>query len=231
MRPIPQTIEAIGELTRYAEEPDLLPSLQEMADDVERLVPDCMGFSIAWVDDGVTFTLEASTETIAVFDALQYLQAGPCTAAVDRGEGLETDPEALMTEESWQVFAQATAACGVRSSLTFPLTEEGRIVGSINLYGASDKAFDGHHQELADMLGVWAPDAVKNADLSFESRRRAVRAPERIRRTREIDRAVGILATRAGEDVEAAAQRLERAALEAGVTQEALARAVLHLDT
>ena len=230
MRPIPQTIEAVGELARYTQDIGLLDSLQQLSDRVQVLVPDCMGLSLCWVDEGVTFTVAASDEEIAVFDALQYLEAGPCTEAVRRGEGVATNHDELMSEAGWWTFAVATAAKGVRSSLTFPIKDQARTVGSVNLYGASDHAFDDLHQELADALGAWAPGAISNADLSFDSRSRAEAAPHVIRASREIDIAVGVLAERTGRGVDECRSRLEEAALAAHVAPEALARALLDLE-
>lgn len=231
MRPIPQTVEAITELARYDNsDDDLLESLQRMGERVQRLVPDCLGLSLCWAEDGIAFTLMASEEEIAVLDGLQYLGAGPCTEAVRRAEGVATNHAELMSEDTWWIFAVASAARGVRSSLTFPLTEHGRIVGSINLYGGSDRAFDGQHQELADALGVWAPGAVRNADLSFTTRLRAERAPGKIRETREVDLAVGVLAARSGESTEATMRRIDRAALAAGISVVTLARALRDLE-
>lgn len=229
MRPIPQTVEAVSELARYDDQ-DLLASLQGMGERVQRLVPDCLGLSLCWAEDDIAFTLMASEEEIAVLDGLQYLGAGPCTEAVRRAEGVATDHADLMSEETWWIFALASAARGVRSSLTFPLTDHGRTVGSINLYGGSDRAFDGQHQELADALGVWAPGAVRNADLSFATRRRAEQAPGRIREAHEVDVAVGVLAARSGESTEVTLRRIERAALAAGVSVVALARALRDLE-
>ena len=77
MRPITQTVEAISLVSRDADENDLLTVLQDLADKVEELVPDCVGLSIAWADHGVTFTLVASDEEVAVLDGLQYFDGGP----------------------------------------------------------------------------------------------------------------------------------------------------------
>jgi GAF domain-containing protein len=229
MRPIQQTIEAVTSLGRRTDEGDLLLALQGLADKVQERVPDCTGLSIAWAEHGVTFTLVASDEEIAVLDALQYFDGGPCVDAVHRGQGIETGATSPLDEESWRLFAQATAVAGVRSTLTFPVTEHGHVTGSVNLYGASANAFEGHHEELAEILSASAPGAVRNADLSFRSRRVAEQAPQALRAQGLINRAAGMIGVHEGVDVSTALQRLYTAAARAGIRPEQLAQALLDL--
>ena len=154
MKPIPQTIEAAREMSRYVgDEREVLAELQAISDQVTDVVPQCLGLSLAWNDHGITFTLVASDDEIAVMDGVQYLDGGPCVAAVDAGHGIETSHDELVSEDPWRMFARATAARGVRSTLTMPITERGSVVGSVNLYGGSEDAFEGHHDELAQILG------------------------------------------------------------------------------
>lgn len=229
MRPIPQTIEVLGELSRTTGSPELLPELQRIADRVQQLVPDCIGLSLAWLEDGLTFTLVASDQQLAVFDAFQYLDGGPCVESVQQQTGLETRMDELLAEDRWRLFAQGTAARGVRCSLTFPLITDHHVIGSVNLYGASDRAFEGHLDALAEILGAWAPGAVRNADLSFESRRRAEQAPQLLRAQGVVSRASGMVAAHYDIDVQTAHDRLVQAAGRAHVPPEELAQAILEL--
>ena len=230
MRPLPQTIQVLDDLSRRTGTTDLLAELQSMADRVQTLVPDCIALSLAWLDHGLTFTLVASDQQVAVLDALQHLDvgAGVESPRVDTGPG--TSVEELFAEDQWRSTAQGTAAPGVRCSLTFPLMAEDRTAGSVNLYGASSRAFDGHHEELADILGAWAPGAVSNADLTFESRQQAQQAPEHLRTQGQVDRAVGFLAASFDIDLDAAWARLQAAAQQDMVSVEDLAAQVLALS-
>lgn len=229
MKPIPETVEAVDVLGEVVRGVDLLTALQSMAERVQHVVPDCVGLSIAWTDEGVTFTLVASDEEIAVLDAIQYLAGGPCVDAVEEDHGIHATREDLLDEQNWRIFARATAAVGVRSTITFPLSSHNVIVGSANLYGASDHAFQGHEEELALIVGGWAPGVVHNADLSFTTRRTAQGAPQRLRTDARIDRAIGYLAARLGLDAEAAYRRMQAAALRAGISMIQLAEALLKL--
>lgn len=227
MQPISETVELAQELGRYNPEFDVLAHLQDTADRVQEVVPECVGLSIAWMDHGVAFTLVASDSEIAVLDAMQYLGGGPCTETVERGTGRHWGPEDPMNEDGWQLFAQATAARAVRSSLTLPLTHGGRIVGTANLYAASDNAFAGHLEALADIVGGSADGVVRNADLTFATRRVAEQSLESLRADDVINTAMGLLAEKLHVDLAAAEQRLADCATRAGITPGQFARALL----
>jgi GAF domain-containing protein len=183
VEPTPETLEAMEEL-RHGDgggDPDLLEQLLQRADAVLAIVPDCIGISVASTQHEVSFTVVASTEEIALMDALQYLAGGPCLEGAAGERVLELDQAALMSEDEWRVFARSSAARGVASTLTLPILEDGTVVGSVNLYGGSGNAFTGHHEAIARIFDAWAPGAVTNADLEFTTRRNAEQAPRRIR--------------------------------------------------
>jgi GAF domain-containing protein len=228
MRPIPQTIEAARQLS-VGTDVDVLRGVQLMADRVQEVVPDCLGLSIAWIEQGVTFTLEATDEEIAVLDAVQYLDHGPCVQAVDEKHGLESSRSDLLDEGRWQMFASATAAHAVRSTLTFPLTRDAAVVGSVNLYAASDKAFEGHHEELAAILGASAAGAVRNADLTFATRALAQQAPRLAHDDSLLDVASGAASVVLGIAPALARQRMVDAARRAGISSERFAQALVNL--
>src|SRR5215213_9073900 len=162
----------------------------------QRIVPECVGLSLALFEDGLTFTLAASDEEIAALDAVQYLDGGPCVVAAHDSETIEADPGDLVDEERWRMYAAAT------------------------------DAFAGHHDELAAALGASAEHAILNADLSFSSRLAAAETPERVAEQNEIDRALGIISASQHVDIPAARERLRDAAARAGITEAQAARAI-----
>ena len=99
----------------------------------------------------------------------------------------------------------------------------------MNLYGASQSAFNGHHEEIAELFSAWAPGAVSNADLAFRTRDTARQAPEELRRRSRIDIAVGILCAAEGVDAVRARTLLTEAAGRAGVDELDLAEAMIEL--
>ena len=97
-----------------------------------------------------------------------------------------------------------------------PILAGGRPTGTVTLYAGSDNAFGGHHEQLATILGSWAPGAVTNADLPFRSRQAAERAPALLAREGVIGRAVRALAAHLDLDLTVARRHLSRAARRAG---------------
>lgn len=229
MEPIPETVEALGELDPFLDDGTLLDQLQRSAELAQGLAPDLVGFSVAAHEHGITFTVVATDDEIAALDGVQYLTNGPCVDALDDGHGIATTSDALFSEPRWSAFAQATAAAGVRSTLTFPILDGGRVTGTVNLYGRTENTFDGKHQLLATVFSAWAPGAVTNADLTFSTRRVAQQAPAQLRDDALIAAATGILAASREVPVDAAREQLEDSAARAGVPVGKLARVIIEL--
>ncbi|MDQ3485621.1 MAG: GAF domain-containing protein, partial [Actinomycetota bacterium] len=219
MEPIPESRQALDELGPYGVDEDLLEQLVVAGEQVRALVPDCVGLSLASLEHGLTFTLVASDREFAVLDAVQYLAGGPCVESVRAERVVACNQASLLDEGAWHLFAKATAAAGVASTLTLPILARARVVGSVNLYAASAEAFSGHHQAIARIFDAWAPGAVVNADLAFDTRRAAERAPHHLREQTQIEVAAGVIAALHDIDVDAARRELRDAALRAGVSE------------
>lgn len=231
VEPIAETQAALARLS-WAEPSDLVASLKDQLAEAQAVVPSLVGVSLAWLHEGLTFTFVASSAAIATLDALQYLDGGPCVDAVRRQEPVDVlDVSAVLDEGQWQLFSQAEAANGVRATLSLPVLTEGVVTGGVNLYAAGKDAFDGRHTQLATIFGAWVEGAVTNADLSFETRREAARAPAQLRALNRYDEAVGIVSATQGVSTDEAAQRIERAAALAGVRPDDVAQAVLNSVT
>lgn len=226
MEPIPETAALIEEFGKFYDG-DLLQALQGQAEAVRDLVPDLVGLSVAAFDEGVAFTLVASGADVAVLDAIQYLMGGPCVESPRAEQVLEYDADVAEDELRWQTFARATAAKAVATTLTLPVLRDGRVVGTVNLYAASARAFHGLHREIAAIFDAWAPGAITNADLSFQTRRTAEQAPVRARAAMAVNVAVGMLMEAHSVDATTARKLLEDAARRAGVDTEELAESLI----
>lgn len=229
MEPIPETLEALNALASRGD-PKLAQTLIDMGRRTTALVPDCVGLSLTMVEEGVTFTLVASSESTAGLDAMQYLDGGPCEQAVETDRALAVNQDDLLDERRWQLYASAGAALGVASSLSLPILHGEEVVGGINLYASRPDAFVQHQEELASTLGASAADAVTNADLGFETRRTAREAPGRLESQFTIDQATGFLASRYGVTTDVARGRIRRAADRADIPEALVARIILETD-
>lgn len=226
MEPIPETVRAVEELRPFSRV-DLMQKLQSASEQVKELVPDCVGMSIAYLHSGVALTLVATDEEIAMLDAIQYVSGGPCVDGAHGQRVLEFNSDDLIDEDSWLHFAQATAAASIQATLTLPIVANDTVMGSVNLYAASQNAFAGLHEEIAKIFNAWAPGAVVNADLTFRTRAAAEAAPQQISDDKHMDMAVGILMARHLVDADQARHRLQDAARRAGVSEASLATGIL----
>jgi GAF domain-containing protein len=228
VEPVPETMEAIRELAQYGDT-EAAVALLRMGRLVKQLVPECVGLSLGLLDDNLTFTLVATDQDIASLDAVQYLDGGPCVDAATQGEPVEYASSESTDEDKWRMFAQATAAAGIASTLSLPIVRHGKVIGSVNIYASTPDAFEGRHERLAAACGGWAPGAVTNGDLEFRTRIEAAKTPQRMRDQNDVDLAIGIISQTQGVDVDTAAERLASAAARAGVTQAQAARAVTQI--
>ncbi len=227
MEPTEESAQTIEAFTQYGVT-GIPEMLAETGRRVRQLVAQIWGMSVSLSDGDLTFTLVASSAEAALLDGVQYTTGGPCVDAIENGREVSIeDIDGPMVEEDWRLFASASAAAGVRSTLSFPLNVGGEVVGGVNLYASTEDAFAGHHEELAEVFGTWASLGVSNADMTFASRERAERGPARIAEQSEIDMAVGVLMGERGLGPEAARAHLEAAARKAGIDQVALARTIL----
>ena len=228
MEPVPQTVEALRVMAEVGES-ELGVELWQMVTRVRRVVPQLVGFSLGIVEDRVTLTLVSSTEQLAALDAVQYADDGPCVAAVETSERVESKVQDLFDEERWLLFARATAALGVASSLSLPIVADDRVVGGVNLYASTADAFHGRLDEVAEVVGSSAQLAIMNADLSFRTLQEAVEAPTRVRESLAINTAAGIIAESQKIDIAEARQRLREAASRAGISEAQAAEAFRHV--
>jgi GAF domain-containing protein len=228
VEPIPETTEAIEEYGPFGSD-DLLEELRAKSVQVQEIVPDCIGFSLASIEHGVTFTVAATDDELALLDAVQYLAGGPCVDAVKSEQVVTFTAQDALDEERWQHFALATAAASVASTLTLPILARDAVAGSVNLYAATRHAFTGLHEQVARVFDAWAPGAVTNADLGFTTRSTAARAPRLLAEDRDVQVAVGILAQAYDLDLGAAEAQLRDAARRAGTQVVRLAQTVIEL--
>lgn len=229
LHPLPQTLEALRELVAGGDV-SLALELFTVAERVRDLVPDLTGLSLGLVDENVTLTLVASAEEVAALDAAQYVDGGPCVESAETGGTVETATEELLDEGRWLMYASAGAASGVASSLTLSITDDGQVVGTVNLYASSPDAFEGRHDEIAEAVGSAPDQAVANADLSMRTVEQAIEAPARIRAGDGVNVAVGIIAERHGVTVAEARERLRQGAARAGISEEQAARAITQIS-
>lgn len=228
MRPISESAAAIEEYGPFDfQNQELADRLAEITPAVRALVPHCVGLSVSLRELDVTFTLVASELDVAVLDAVQYVDGGPCVDAILHGTVVTTSDDPL-DEDQWQLFAATRAAHEIASTLSLPIMDdEGGVLGGFNLYGSSSHCFDAHHEELARVLGAWAGGAVTNADLTFGTRDLARRACAVLQEGVDLARVSGLLAIERGPDAAGWANLIRVAAARAGIPLDELVASLL----
>ncbi|MGO4598930.1 ANTAR domain-containing protein [Terrabacter sp. 2RAF25] len=227
MEPTPETEDALIELETYGDV-GLRGELRELVNQAQHVLPELMGVSLGLTVEDLVLTYVASDLDVGLLDAMPYLDAGPRVSAVDTEDVIETTADGLFDEQRWQLFAQGSAAYGVRSSLSLPFLRQGVVTGGANFYGSGPASFRGHVEQLAELFGAWAPGAIHNADLAFRTRQQATLSVGNLREARLVDQAVGVLVAEGVSDPNEAETRLREAATRAGIPLAVLARAVVH---
>lgn len=205
MELLPQSREALDEYVAPSidDVEDLLRVIERWA---VRAVPECVALSVTLLEEDLTFTL---------IDATAGGERPPTGAGPQPAD--EPEPVQALDETGWADMARARAFEGIASTVSLPVVEEGRAVLNIDLYASTAHAFHDRIDGLVAALGAWQAGAVTNADLGFETLRRAQEAPERLREQRLVDVAVGLVAARAGLTTDAALDLLREAANVAGI--------------
>ena len=218
MELLPQSREALDEYVTPSID-DVEGLLRVIEGWAVRAVPECVALSVTLLDEDLTFTLvdpEAGSE-----------RRTP-SRDDDRPRAGDTADHAL-DEGGWADMARERAFDGIESTVCLPVVEQGRAVLNIDLYASTAHAFHDRIDGLVAALGAWQAGAVTNADLGFETLRRAEAAPERLREQRLVDVAVGLVAARMGVTTDAALVLVRSAAESAEVTESQAARVALAL--
>jgi hypothetical protein len=179
-----------------------------------RAVPECVALSVTILDEDLTFTLVDDISGVGARVPPPAPDARPDEAAVPFVED-----DGSLDEGGWAEMARERAFAGIASTVCLPVVEHGRAVLNIDLYASTAHAFRGRIDGLVEALGAWQAGAVTNADLGFESLKRAEAAPGRLREQRLVDVAVGLLAARVGITTNDALARLRVAAHRAGASE------------
>ena len=212
MELLPQSKEALDEYVTPSVD-DVEGLLRVIEGWAVRTVPECVALSVTMLDDDLTFTL---------VDAGTGSDPTAAPAWVSAGARVQEGNHAL-DEGGWAEMARERAFAGIASTVCLPVVEAGRAVLNIDLYASTAHAFHDRIDGLVAALGAWQAGAVTNADLGFDTLRRAQAAPARLREQRLVDVAIGLLAARQGVTTDEACGLLEQAAEEAGITETQVA--------
>ncbi len=222
MELLPQSREALDEYVTPSVD-DVEGLLRVIEGWAVRAVPECVALSVTLLDDDLTFTLL----DVAARGAQSRSRSG--RGGAHRSSGSQDESAHALDEGGWADMARERAFDGIASTVCLPVVEDGRAVLNIDLYASTAHAFHDRVDGLVEALGAWQAGAVTNADLGFDTLRRAEAAPGRLREQRLVDVAVGLVAATVGVTTDAALTLLRDSADLAGIAESQAADVARHL--
>ncbi len=198
------TAEAIDSLRElFAAEEPLDTVLTRVARTAVDAIPDANAVSITVVagDDDAEHmprTAAHTDERLLRLDHAQYRSGrGPCLEAAERRVPVRVAMEVAV--QRWPEFVAVARDEGVRASLSVPLLIDladqvgQELVGSINVYGCKESAFDPFDEKLMSLFTQTASHAITNSRRWQQSRDTVTQLERALTSRAEIDQAKGVL--------------------------------------
>lgn len=197
-----------------------------IADLAKRTVPGAREVSVTLVERGAAKTV-AYTGALAIYlDERQYERGhGPCLDGIDGGEPVRIDD--LRRETRWSDWVADALEHGAGSSLSIPVPLQREVSAALNLYGATEHAFDDAGAELAGTFAAYAGVALANMHLYEAQSRVAVQLQTAMQSRAAIEQAKGILMGQRGCTAEEAFTLLVRLSQDTNRKLRDVAQAVL----
>ena len=188
--------------------PDLDTALVEVTRLAVSVVEPCDGASLTMRRTGVPAAPIASDEWASRLDALQFVeQEGPCLDCLRLGAIMRSRD--LAEDNRFPSYGpRAAEELGARSSLSLPLTADGRTVGALNLYSRVPDAFDNDVVGVGELLAAHASLAVSAATAYYSSRDLAEQMRQALDSRAVIEQAKGVLIAQGGGTADEAFARL-----------------------
>ena len=212
----PEFLGALQNLSTLHDSEDLLvETLKSIADLAVTVLPGCDGAGVTMRIDGGYGTTAASDDYALEIDKIQYDSGeGPCLEAVQRSEFFEiTD---VSHEGRWPEFCRRAADIGFRSSLSYPLNEDG-TAGALNIYSTTVRAFDESAIATGKIFARQATIALQNAQNHVAARELAEHLNVALQSRDRIGQAKGILMERENVSDKAAFEMLKTISQQANV--------------
>jgi GAF domain-containing protein len=227
--------------TAFVELVDTLVSDFDVIDVLTGLTGRCvelLGAAAAGVlladEEGTLRVIGASTEQINLLELFQVQnQEGPCLEAYTTGR-VVIDAD-MRLGSAWPTFAAESTAAGFPSVCAIPLRLKDVILGCLNLFMSEPVRLSDSDVALARALADVASIAIVQDQATRDSAVREGRLEHALQSRIAIEQAKGMIAERAGLDMDGAFQRLRRYARQnnRGLTEvsQAIASGALPVDT
>jgi serine phosphatase RsbU (regulator of sigma subunit) len=113
------------------------------------VLPKCEGASVTLMDRGRLTTATSTADLAFRMDEAQYRHgAGPCIEAVRSGQPVHWTP----ADGRWPRLRDEAERRNVAQVLSVPLGPDGAVLGGLNLYSCTSRAFDGESERRTALL-------------------------------------------------------------------------------
>ncbi|MBY6367279.1 GAF and ANTAR domain-containing protein [Rhodococcoides corynebacterioides] len=196
--------EILGALGSRIEDTDQVVELLQRAVDLAHdIIPGADSCGVTIDFDGATYTATYTDELTLTVDRHQYEAGeGPCLHASRTGESVVVN--CTEQDERWPEFTDAARAEGVLSVLASPIRTLDGVIGSFNLYGLAERAFDDLDTDVLEGITTTVGRAI-GEHARYSDATSAVRGlREAMEQRAPIEQARGIMMAMDGVDAEAA---------------------------
>lgn len=172
---------------------DLDEALTEVSRVATATVPECDGTSMTMREHGRPVASAADGDWARVLDAVQVEeQEGPCLDCMREGSVMRVKD--LREDGRFPNYGPRVAReHGALSTLSVPMSADGRTVGALNLYSRQADAFGTEAVGLATLLAAHASLALQAANAYFSHRDLARQLQDAMASRAQIEQAKGVL--------------------------------------
>ena len=188
-------------------EPDLDTALVAVTKVAVSAVEPCDGASLTMRERGTPTAAIADGDWAVELDRLQFReQEGPCLDCLREGSVMRVRD--LANDGRFPNYGPKAAALGAMSTMSVPLSADGRTVGALNLYSRREAAFEADAVAVGELLAAHASLAVTAATAYYSNRDLADQMRHALESRAVIEQAKGVLMARHGCSADEAFQLL-----------------------
>jgi GAF domain-containing protein len=181
-----------------------------VAELAKETVPGAYEVSVTLARNGGPRTVASTGEAAEVIDRWQYENHdGPCLDAAAERKTVYVDEVA--GERRWPGWSEHAGTVGVCSALSVGLPIRDHVIGAVNIYATSARAFGGEAVELAETFAGYVSVVLANADLYHTAAALARQMRAAMESRAVIEQAKGIIMGQRGCDPDEAFAILSRA--------------------
>ncbi len=171
---------------------DITGFLDQLATLTVKVLPGKVSCGITLRRDRGATTVASSDSRANQVDEIQYgHDEGPCLRALTTGQAVVVDD--LANDDRWGGYRMPALGHGVRSSLSLPLPADGAVIGALNIYATTPRAFGPAEQLVARRFADEASRALTLAVRLAERSEMSAHLQAALASRAVIDQAVGVI--------------------------------------